>query len=174
MVDAGAECGLRQGEIFGLAVDAVNLGSDTLHVVRQVKYLQGRLLFAPPKGCKLRDVPLPESVASSLRAHMERFAPVNVALPWLTADGPLVTHRLLFTLPTGVAVRRNYFNDEIWKEALEAAGVVAPRLSGQRPTAAREHGMHALRHFYASVLLDAGESIKAVSEYLGTRPPGSR
>ena len=26
---------------------------------------------------------------------------------------------------------------------------------------AREHGMHALRHFYASVLLDAGESIKA-------------
>ncbi len=27
--------------------------------------------------------------------------------------------------------------------------------------------MHALRHFYASVLLDAGESIKAVSEYLG-------
>jgi hypothetical protein len=27
--------------------------------------------------------------------------------------------------------------------------------------------MHALRHFYASVLLDAGESIKALSEYLG-------
>lgn len=27
--------------------------------------------------------------------------------------------------------------------------------------------MHALRHWYASVLLDAGESIKAVSEYLG-------
>jgi integrase len=32
---------------------------------------------------------------------------------------------------------------------------------------ARQHGMHALRHFYASVLLDAGESIKAVSQYLG-------
>ena len=27
--------------------------------------------------------------------------------------------------------------------------------------------MHALRHFYASSLLDAGESIRAVSEYLG-------
>jgi integrase len=27
--------------------------------------------------------------------------------------------------------------------------------------------MHALRHFFASVLLDAGESIKAVSAYLG-------
>jgi integrase len=32
--------------------------------------------------------------------------------------------------------------------------------------------MHALRHFYASVLLDAGESIKALSEYLGRSDPG--
>lgn len=32
--------------------------------------------------------------------------------------------------------------------------------------------MHALRHFYASVLLDAGEGIKAVSEYLGHSDPG--
>lgn len=32
--------------------------------------------------------------------------------------------------------------------------------------------MHALRHFYASVLLDAGESVKAVSEYLGHSDPG--
>lgn len=31
--------------------------------------------------------------------------------------------------------------------------------------------MHALRHFYASVLLDGGESIKAVSEYLGHADP---
>ena len=32
--------------------------------------------------------------------------------------------------------------------------------------------LHALRHHYASVLLDAGESIKAVSEYLGHSDPG--
>ncbi|MDQ0713473.1 integrase [Streptomyces luteogriseus] len=32
--------------------------------------------------------------------------------------------------------------------------------------------MHALRHFYASVLLDAGESIKALSLYLGHSDPG--
>lgn len=36
----------------------------------------------------------------------------------------------------------------------------------------RENGMHALRHYYASVLLDAGESIKALSEYLGHTDPG--
>jgi hypothetical protein len=32
--------------------------------------------------------------------------------------------------------------------------------------------MHALRHFYASVLIDAGESVKAVAEYLGHTDPG--
>jgi integrase len=32
--------------------------------------------------------------------------------------------------------------------------------------------MHALRHFYASVLLDSGESIKALAEYLGHSDPG--
>jgi integrase len=32
--------------------------------------------------------------------------------------------------------------------------------------------MHALRHFYASVLLDEGENIKALAEYLGHSDPG--
>ncbi|MEU5532244.1 integrase [Streptomyces sp. NPDC020362] len=32
--------------------------------------------------------------------------------------------------------------------------------------------MHALRHSYASVLLDAGESIKALNEYPGHHDPG--
>jgi integrase len=32
--------------------------------------------------------------------------------------------------------------------------------------------MHALRHFYASALLDAGENIKALSQYLGHTDPG--
>ncbi|WP_370461901.1 tyrosine-type recombinase/integrase [Micromonospora sp. ALFpr18c] len=32
--------------------------------------------------------------------------------------------------------------------------------------------MHALRHFYASSLLDAGESIKALASYLGHADSG--
>jgi integrase len=32
--------------------------------------------------------------------------------------------------------------------------------------------MHALRHYYASVLLDAGESIRVVADYLGHADPG--
>lgn len=48
-------------------------------------------------------------------------------------------------------------NTHVWKPALIASEV--------EPS--RENGCHALRHFYASVLLDAGESIKAMSDYLG-------
>ncbi|WP_233520140.1 tyrosine-type recombinase/integrase [Prauserella sp. PE36] len=36
----------------------------------------------------------------------------------------------------------------------------------------RADGVHALRHLYASVLLDAGESVKALSQYLGHSDPG--
>jgi GNAT superfamily N-acetyltransferase len=38
--------------------------------------------------------------------------------------------------------------------------------------AKRQNGCHALRHFYASTLLDSGESILALSEYLGHADPG--
>ncbi|MEV4413243.1 hypothetical protein [Catellatospora sp. NPDC049609] len=36
----------------------------------------------------------------------------------------------------------------------------------------RQNGMHVLRHTYASVLLDAGESVKALSLYPGHADPG--
>lgn len=36
----------------------------------------------------------------------------------------------------------------------------------------RKNGRRALRHFYASALIDAGESVKAVAEYLGHADPG--
>ncbi|CAL9547722.1 hypothetical protein SUDANB1_04362 [Streptomyces sp. enrichment culture] len=49
---------------------------------------------------------------------------------------------------------------------------VIPKAKSREHAAAREHGMHALRHFYASVLLDAGESVNALAEYLGHSDPG--
>jgi len=44
------------------------------------------------------------------------------------------------------------------------------RAAGVDPS--RINGMHALRHYYASALLEAGVSIRAVSEYLGHADPG--
>ncbi|WP_323138128.1 MULTISPECIES: tyrosine-type recombinase/integrase [unclassified Streptomyces] len=111
-------------------------------------------------------------MSAALAEHMKRFPPVEITLPWLTPTGPKVTHRLVFTSGVGAALWSNGFNDQSWKPALASAGIIPVPEKGQRYTAAREHGMHALRHFYASVLLDAGENIKALSLYLGHSDPG--
>ncbi|GAA5011813.1 hypothetical protein GCM10025734_56680 [Kitasatospora paranensis] len=60
MADLGAGCGLRQGEIIGLAEDdAIDFETGTVRVLRQVKLIRGKAVFAPPKCNKERDVPLP-------------------------------------------------------------------------------------------------------------------
>lgn len=171
MVDTGAGCGLRQGEIVGLAEDAIDSEAGILRVVRQVKIIRGKAVFAPPKCNKERDVPLPSSVAEALRIHMDAFKPVEVTLPWRKPDGPKRTARLLFTNRAGGIVWRSNFNLQEWKPALAMAGLIPKAGEDGKYESAREHGMHALRHFYASLLLDAGESIKAVSQYLGHTDP---
>ncbi|MFJ9189342.1 tyrosine-type recombinase/integrase [Streptomyces globisporus] len=172
IVDVGAGCGLRQGEVFGLAVDEVDFLGGTVHVVRQVKMVGSHLVFAPPKGGKLREVPLPEVVAHALARHITQRPPIEVTLPWKTPDGPPATATLLFYSRERKALNRNYSNMYLWKPALVSAGVIPDRLPGERFKQSREHGMHALRHYYASVLLDAGENIRALSEYLGHSDPG--
>ncbi|BDH07510.1 hypothetical protein HEK131_47370 [Streptomyces seoulensis] len=157
---------------MGLAEDALDFENGTVHVVRQVKLIRGKAVFAPPKCNKERDVPLPSSVVDALRAHMDRYTPVEITLPWRKPDGPKVSARLLFTNTASGLVWRSNFNIQEWKPALASAGLIAEAGDDGKYAFAREHGMHALRHFYASVLLDAGESIKAVSEYLGHSDPG--
>ncbi|MGW6518427.1 tyrosine-type recombinase/integrase [Streptomyces sp. NPDC054962] len=173
MVDVGAGCGLRQGEVFGLAEDAIDADGRTLHVVRQIKHVEGHPVFALPKGGKKRDVPLPDSLAEALRAHMDACKPVEITLPWDVPEGPKVSARLIFTAEQGGMVWRSNFNGKEWKPALAVAGLIRPEVDENgKYESAREHGMHALRHFYASALLDAGENIKAISEYMGHADPG--
>lgn len=101
---------------------------------------------------------------------MKHFPPVEITLPWKVAGGPLVTKRLIFTGPRGGHVWRTSLNEEAWKRALASAGVIPAPAAGAQHAESRESGMHAMRHFYALVLLDAGENIKA--EYLGHSDPG--
>ena len=143
-----AGCGLRQGEAFGLRVRDIDFLRRQLHVEQQVKIVRGQLVLEPPKGGKTRSVPLPDTVAAELAEHLRRY--------------PTEGKDLVFTSREGKPVNRNHFNPYTWKPALETAGVA--------PT--RSNGMHALRHFYASVLIDAGESVRAVADYLGHADPG--
>ena len=69
---------------------------------------------------------------------------------------------LIFTTTRRGAIKRATSDGKSWRSAVEAAGIIPTRATG----------MHALRHFYASALLDAGESIKALASYLGHSDPG--
>ncbi|WP_340385451.1 sterol carrier protein domain-containing protein [Streptomyces sp. SS7] len=79
---------------------------------------------------------------------------------WMRPDGEPVTRLLYFTGTEGGAVWRNAFNAHAWKPALAAAGVIPKPGPGERCKEAREDGMHALRHFCASVLPDSRQSIQ--------------
>lgn len=157
MTDCGAGLGLRQGEIFGLALDAVPFLRRKVIVQLQVRLVGGRPVFAPPKGGREREVPLPGDVGRALSAHMETFPPQAVTLPWRTPDGPPRTALLLFTAQRGGAINRGYFDSKVWRPSCLAAGI--PGGPG--------NGMHALRHYYASALLAGGVDIKRVQESLG-------
>jgi integrase len=161
VVSIGAGLGLRQGEIFGLAIDDVDFLRREVHVTRQVSIVGSRLVFAPPQYRKERSIPLAANVAEALATHISRFPPQPSTLPWIEPHGRPETANLICYTREHKPINRNYFNT-VWRRALVDVGV--------EPT--RQDGCHALRHFFASVLLDAGESIKVVSEYLGHSDPG--
>ncbi|MEU3528986.1 site-specific integrase [Streptomyces sp. NPDC038707] len=187
LVVLGAGLGLRQGEAFGLALEDIDFAKEVVHVQRQVKVVGAKLCFALPKGRKVRDVPLPSSVARAIRQHMELFAPVPGTLPWddpRPAETPVEakhrrprTYNLLVTRHDRKVINRNYFNTQVWKPALATAGVIALLKEGSANSApvwepSREHGFHALRHFYTSEVLEAGESVISLARWLGHSDPG--
>jgi integrase len=143
-----AGCGLRQGEVFGLRVRDIDYLRRRLRVEQQVKLVKSRITIDRPKFGKTRVVPLPDWVAVELTEQLRRH--------------PASDDGLVFTSREQKPLNRNHINPYVWKPALVAAGV--------EPT--RDNGVHALRHFYASVLIDAGESASAVAEYLGHSDPG--
>ncbi|MGH3310776.1 MAG: tyrosine-type recombinase/integrase, partial [Streptomyces sp.] len=171
----GAGAGLRQGEIFGLAVEDIDFLQGTVRVERQVKEIGRSPVYAPPKGGRTREVPLAPEVGAALSAHLKAYAAHEVSLPWRTLDGKPEAHRLLFTTTQHRQHSRSVFNQGTWKPALAEAEVIPPPVrteKGVRYASSREDGMHALRHFYASVLLDAGENVRALADYLGHSDPG--
>ncbi|UPK75578.1 site-specific integrase [Nocardioidaceae bacterium SCSIO 66511] len=158
-----AGLGLRQGEVFGLSVDDVDFLGGEVHVRRQVRqFSTGGLAFRLPKSKAERTVPLPSSVRDALAAHLAVLPAQRVVLPWGTPDGSPSGFDLIVTSKSGDALVRNEFNRRVW----------VPALKGAEARPSRENGMHALRHYYASALLDAGENIRALSEYLGHTDPG--
>jgi integrase len=159
----GATCGLRQGELFGVALDDLDFLRRTLHVEVQVKELRGgRYVFARLKNhrsCRSRDVPLDEPVLSIMAEHVRLHPAVPVTLPWVKPDGKPVTRNLVFTDGCEHLTRSGF--NYLWRRAWRAAGI---------PDRGRLNGSHVLRHTAASAWLSAGLNPAKVAAYLGDTP----
>lgn len=168
LVTLGAGLGLRQGEIFGLALEDIDRDKGLIHVRRQVKdYPGNRLVFDLPKYRKTRDVPLPDDVLAEIDAYVDEHPTREVTLPWHKPDsGERRTANILVTTREAGVVNKNYFMNAHWWKAVGKAG-----LDNAAGRARRVNGMHMLRHWYASTLLDSGETIRAVAENLGHSDP---
>ncbi len=111
-----------------------------LTVDQQVVVIDRRPMLAPPKTrASIRDVPVPAVLADALAEHIDRHKPEDV----------------LFRTTRGNLIRRDYFNADILKPAILAAGVPA------------DMTFHDLRHTFASTALAEGVPISEVSRWLG-------
>jgi integrase len=120
------------------------LGATPAVVVdRQLVTLRsGKTEFGPLKTkASYRTIPLPKVVVDALNVHLSEHR--------VAADG------LVFTL-NGLPITRPTFG-HAWRPAAKAAGL----------SEATGTGMHALRHYYASLLIWFGESVKTVQARLG-------
>ena len=143
LITFAAGSGLRQGECFGLTVDRIDFDKATVKVDQQAVQTDGGLpvLGAPLKTpASYRTVPLAPIVVEALRLHLSQFPP-----------GP---DHLVFTNAKGKTLQRSRWG-EVWHRAVDPLALDDP------PT------FHDLRHFYASLLIHRGLSVKVVQARLG-------
>ena len=142
LVVLAAGTGLRQGEALGLTLPHVDFLGRKLEVVQQLLTIPGTPPYlGPPKTeASRRTVPLPRVVIDELAAHLTRY--------------PAREDGLIFSNAAGAPINRTRFSDS-WRPAVEAAD--APKGTG----------FHALRHYYASLLIRHGESVTVVQSRLG-------
>jgi integrase len=142
MVVTAAGSGLRQGELLGLDVSRVDFLHRTIRIDRQlITPAKGAPYFAPPKtDASRRVVPVADEVLAVLSEHVREHVEPGV---------------LLFTSGDGRPLRRQRAA-ELWRTTVAGAPSVEP---GAR--------LHDLRHYFASLLISQGASVKAVQHALG-------
>jgi integrase len=158
LVEFDAGTGLRQGEIFGLEVTGLDLESKTVKVYQQVQLVEGGgTVVCPLKGgrASYRTIPLGDTMVEVVTAHLAEYPPVEVEVLDITGPKPVTRMaRFVFADEQGQALKRNEFNETVWRRARTAVGLP-------------EATQHDLRHFFASLLISAGLSPKVVAALLG-------
>lgn len=137
--------GLRRGELLGLHWEDVDLEEGVLRVKRNIVYVRGKgIVVQPPKTEKgNRMVPIPKLVLKMLEGHQERLKKDGL----YRLDGPV------FPSKAGGYIYPDNF-ERTFRKLRQKAGLESVNL-------------HALRHTFATRLLELGEDLKVVQELLG-------
>jgi integrase len=161
-VYVAAGCGLRRGEVFGLEVADVDFLGRELHVRRQLSEAANVRPYLGELKTKTssRTVELGAIVANALAQHIEHHLPKPVEIEDKTDPLKPVTRssQLLFATSTGIPVRRSSWSG-VWAPAVTRTGLPAG------------FGLHGLRHYYATLLIHGGASVKTVQLALGHSTP---
>ena len=113
---------------------------------------QGSYLAPPKTPASYRTIPLPQVVVDALAAFPA--VPLEITDATHKPAPKARTAALIFTGGAGRPLRRTRFSD-VWRSAAKAAEL------------ADGSTFHDLRHYYASLLIRHGESVKVVQKRLG-------
>jgi integrase len=135
-----AATGLRPAEAYGLTVDRCVWPERRIRIDRQLVGVGSASEFGPPKTeASVRTIPVPEFVEQLIDRHVSEFG--------------LGDHGLVFTDRQLAPIRRNRLG-EVWRHTMKRLDFDCS-------------GPHQLRHHYASLLIQHGESVKVVQARLG-------
>lgn len=149
--------GLREGELLGLELGAVDLEANELIVRQALKFITvytdadtstKQTITGETKNKKTRTVPIPQSLISEIKTH------INCQKALFFKNGLIYNDTdFLFTTEGCQPINaRNW--QRAWERLLKRAGV-------------RHRKFHNVRHTYASKLFAAGVDLKTVSTLLG-------
>lgn len=136
-----AGTGMRRGEILGLTLDRIAFDFGTIRIDRQLARSSrvGSPVWGPPKTeSSTRTIPVADVVVDAIQGHVEKFG--------VHESG------LLFTTDVGAFVGTSTIH-AAWQRAAKKVGTDATP--------------HDLRHYFASVQIRGGQSIKVLQALLG-------
>jgi integrase len=133
---------LRWGEAAALRRQRVDVLRGKLVVAESLSEVGGDLHFGPTKNYRNRVVTLPKFLREMLNDQLITY----------TKQDP---EALVFTVSNGAPMRNSNFSSNVWKPAVDAAGLPA------------ELRVHDLRHTAVAILISQGVHPEAIKRFLG-------
>lgn len=160
-VIVAAACGLRVSEVLGLERHAIDFDHGVIRVTQQLKQVTGGCYIGKTKTKhSVRTVEMPALAVEALRIHLAEFP--SDAIELRDTTGKKAVRRmadLVFTTRTGKPVSRGTYARPWCTARARVDGVPD------------DFGMHGLRHYYATLLIHGGASVKTVQLKLGHSNP---